>query len=174
MIYLIIISTSTGFCCSQFFQSRNGKIFNIRQHYDFYAEGLLFNDYPFSHWFYPMQIDEFFTEFEDSRPLFDALSALACRDACVSMRVGKSQVAFWDRKPFLWAWIPGRYLKNRPTAPLVMTVVFRQWDPSPRWKEIMEARNGWFTHHLELYDISDIDDEVANWIARAYAARCTP
>ena len=115
-----------------------------------------------------MNIDDFFTGFEISRHLFDALSALACREESVSTYVGKSQVAFRDRKPFLWVWIPGRYLKNRQTAPLVMTVVFRHRDPSPRWKEIVEARQGMFTHHLELFDLADIDDEVAHWIARSH------
>ena len=115
-----------------------------------------------------MSIDEFFTGFENSRPLFDALSAIASRDTRVFIRVGKSQVSFWDRKPFLWVWIPGRYLKNRLTAPLVMTVVFRQRDPSPRWKEIVEARKGLFTHHLELFSVDDIDVAVTGWVAQSW------
>lgn len=114
-----------------------------------------------------MTIDEFFNGFEDSRPLFDALSTTANRDESVSLRVGKSQVAFWVKRPFLWVWIPGRYLKNRLTAPLVMTVVFRQRDPSPRWKEIVEARQGRFTHHLELFGVDDIDEAVSGWVAQS-------
>ncbi len=115
-----------------------------------------------------MQIDEFFTGFELSRTLYDALAEVVSHITPSTIRVTKSQVAFWDGKPFLWVWIPGRYLKNRPTAPLVLTVVYQQKDPSPRWKQVVQNRKGWFTHHLELFCVDKIDEEVIDWVAQSW------
>jgi hypothetical protein len=41
---------------------------------------------------------------------------------------------------------------------------------SPRWKEIVEPAPGRFTHHLELYDVADVDDEVRGWLRQAWEA----
>lgn len=37
----------------------------------------------------------------------------------------KSQVAFYRRKAFAWAWMPGKYLRGRG-APLVLTLALRR------------------------------------------------
>ena len=79
----------------------------------------------------------------------------------------KSQVAFRRRKAFAWAWIPGKYLGGE-TAPLVLTLSLRSRDPSARWMEIVEPSLGRFTHHLELYSPSDIDEEVRDWLQCAW------
>ena len=64
-------------------------------------------------------------------------------------------------------WIPSRYLRCN-TAPLVLTLGFDHRDASPRWKEIVEPVPGKFTHHLELFSIADIDDEVRSWLRTAW------
>jgi len=80
----------------------------------------------------------------------------------------KSQVAFYHRRAFAWVWRPGQYLDGRG-APRVLTVSLRSRDPSPRWKEVVEPHPGRFVHHLELTDPADVDDEVINWLRRAWA-----
>ncbi len=52
----------------------------------------------------------------------------------------------------------------------MLTLSFRFRDPSPRWKEIVEAAPGYFTHHLELFFPEEIDAEVRGWLAAAWAA----
>ncbi len=84
----------------------------------------------------------------------------------LELRVTKSQVAFIHQKAFAWAWVPGKYLKGK-TAPLVLTFSFRERDPSPRWKEIVEPYPGRFTHHLEIFNPADIDGEVRAWLRTA-------
>ncbi len=116
-----------------------------------------------------MTLDEYFAGYDDSRPLFDALLRLMDSIGPTETRVTKSQVAFCHRKAFAWAWVPARYLR-RKTAPLVLTVGFRHRDPSPRWKEIVEPRPGRFTHHLELYSVAELDDEVRAWLQSAWDA----
>jgi hypothetical protein len=41
---------------------------------------------------------------------------------------------------------------------------------SPRWKEIVEANPGRFTHHLELYSKDDVDEELRSWLQDAWTA----
>ena len=116
-----------------------------------------------------MTLDEFFAGHEGSRPIFEALRGAIEDLGLVEIRITKSQVAFCREKAFAWAWIPDRYLHGKH-APLVLTLGFRQRDASPRWKEIVELKPGRFTHHLELYSTTDIDDEVRAWLRAAWDA----
>jgi hypothetical protein len=63
--------------------------------------------------------------------------------------------------------MPGKVLRG-DTLPLVLTILFRERDPSPRWKQVVEPYPGRFTHHLELNEVSDIDDEVVAWLRKAW------
>ena len=114
-------------------------------------------------------LDEFFAGRGESRGIFEALRAVVEAIGPAELRVGKSQVSFRRRKAFAWVWMPGQYLGGK-TAPLVLTLSLSSRDPSPRWKEIVEPRPGRFTHHLELYSIDDLDDQVRNWLGDAWAA----
>ena len=115
-----------------------------------------------------MTLDDFFDGRNESRLIFDTLRAADAAVGEAELRVTKSQVAFRRRRAFAWAWIPGTYLRGRH-APLVLTVSLRRRDSSTRWKEIIEPRPGRFTHHLELYTPSDIDDQVRTWLREAWA-----
>jgi hypothetical protein len=114
-------------------------------------------------------VDQFFAGQEASRQLFDALRSVVEAIGPAKLRVTKSQIAFRRRVAFAWAWTPARYLRGR-VAPLVLTLSFRHRDASPRWKEIVEPAPGRFTHHLELYAVSDMDDEVRGWLRGAWLA----
>jgi Domain of unknown function (DUF5655) len=114
-----------------------------------------------------MTLDEFFTGHKESRRLFDAVLSTMEAIGPVELRVSKSQIAFRHGKAFAWVWIPGKYLR-RKTAPLVLSLSFRKRESSPRWKEIVEPSPGRFMHHLELYSINDIDNEVHDWLRDAW------
>jgi len=111
--------------------------------------------------------------FFEGQPLSQRLYEVVCDaiDAIgdVEMRVTKSQIAFRRRRAFAWVWMPGKYLRG-PCAPLVLTLSLSRRDASPRWKEIVEPSPGRFTHHLELYALTDIDDEVRDWLREAWTA----
>ncbi|MCL7454818.1 MAG: DUF5655 domain-containing protein [Anaerolineae bacterium] len=115
------------------------------------------------------EIDEFFAGYDRSRRLFEALLDAVEVAGSVELRVTRSQIALRRRKAFAWVWVPGRYLRGE-TAPLVLTLGFRHRDPSPRWKEIVEPYPGRFTHHLELYSVDDIDEQVRDWLREAWLA----
>jgi hypothetical protein len=112
-------------------------------------------------------LDKYFENNPDSRRLFDALEAQVLSIGPAEVRVTKSQVAFWRRKAFAWAWMPAIYLR-RKAAPLVVTIALRRRDGSPRWKQIVEPSPGRFTHHLELYSRDDFDDQVHTWLQEAW------
>jgi hypothetical protein len=114
-----------------------------------------------------MTPDEFFAGQAQSKQLFEVVRREIESLGETSMRVTKSQVAFRRRRGFAWVWMPGMYLK-RETPPLVLTLSLPRRDKSPRWKEIVEPYPGRFTHHLELHDTADIDEEVRGWLREAW------
>ena len=116
-----------------------------------------------------MTLDEFFSNQPLSRQLFDAVRAVIDQIGGAEMRISKSQVAFRRKRTFAAVWMPEQYLR-RKAAPLVITFSFPHRDPSPRWKEIVEPSPGRFTHHLELWAVDDVDEEVVGWIRQAWAA----
>lgn len=114
-----------------------------------------------------MTLDEYFEGYDESRRLFESLRGVIQSIGTAEIRVTKSQIAFRRRKAFVWVWIPGKYLRGQ-VAPLVLTLSLPYEDASPRWKEIVGPAPGRFTHHLELYSTSDIDDEVRGWLQEAW------
>lgn len=114
-----------------------------------------------------MTPDEFFDGQALSKQLFETVRREVESLGETSMRVTKSQVAFRRKRGFAWVWMPGVYLK-RETPPLVLTLSLPRRDGSPRWKEIVEPYPGRFTHHLELHDPAEIDDEVRSWLKEAW------
>lgn len=113
-----------------------------------------------------MTLEEFFAGWDDSRRLFDTVYAVLSQTGPAQIAVTKSQVAFRRKRVFAWAWIPGKYLRDQ-TAPLVLSIALPRQDASPRWKEIVEPRPGWFIHHLELFASQDIDEQVRLWLQEA-------
>jgi hypothetical protein len=111
----------------------------------------------------PMTLDEFFSGYEESRRIFDAVRTAIDALGPTELRVTKSQVVFRRRKAFAWVWIPSKYLSGK-SAPLVLTLSFRNRNKSPRWKEIVEPTPRRFTHHLELYSATDVDDQARKWL----------
>jgi len=114
-------------------------------------------------------LEEFFAGQEPSKQIFEAVQQAIETIGPAELRISKSQVSFRRRRAFAWVWMPGQYLRGK-SAPLVLTLSFRQRDKSPRWKEIVEPTPGRFTHHLELYSTADVDNEVRDWLQDAWAA----
>jgi hypothetical protein len=75
-------------------------------------------------------VKDYFAEFPESRSLFDRLWEQVYESAPFDIRVTKGQIALYRTRPFAWIWIPEKHLK-RKAAPLVLSVVFPERDPSP-------------------------------------------
>jgi hypothetical protein len=118
----------------------------------------------------PVTLDEFFAGHDEARAVFEAVRAAIDTIGANEVRATRSQVAFRRRTGFAWVWRPDQYLHAKGMAPLVLTVDLRRRDPSPRWKQVVEASPGHFAHHLELRERSDVDDEVRLWLGEAWDA----
>lgn len=94
--------------------------------------------------------------------VLDAVAA----DGPIDVRVSKSQVALRRRRGFVYLWLPGLYL-SRPDAEVVLSIALGRRVESPRWKQVVEPAPGQWMHHLEIRDISDVDQEVALWLHEA-------
>ena len=115
----------------------------------------------------PTTVAEFFADTPLGVQIHDAVcAALADHDPPVEVRVSKSQVAFRARRGFAWLWRPPMYLRN-PAADVVLSIALERKDPSPRFKEVVHPSPGFWQHHLELHDVSDIDGEVVAWLREA-------
>lgn len=114
----------------------------------------------------PRTVTQFFQGRPKARALFALVRALAEAEDSVSVRVTTSQIAFARRRAFAWVWTPDRYLRGK-TAPLVLSVALPRRDPSPRWKEVVQPAPGRWMHHLELRELSAVDDEVRSWLHEA-------
>lgn len=84
-------------------------------------------------------------------------------------RATKSQVGFYRTHPFAATWRPEQYLSGKH-APLVLSIYLDRRDNSPRWKEVVEAAKGRFTHHVELYSSEDVDAFVRSFLEEAWEA----
>lgn len=115
-----------------------------------------------------MTLDEFFGDHGESRALFEAVRECVETVGDAGVRVSKSQVGFYRRTGFAYVWMPRQYLRTAD-VPLVLTVALRRRDASPRWKEVVEPAPGRFTHHLELRSSDEVDAEVRDWLAEAWA-----
>lgn len=113
------------------------------------------------------KVNAFFDGYPEARSLFNAILTLVNRYGEVELKVTKSQVAFQRKRAFAWVWVPEKYLHGK-VAPLVLSISLEPCDPSTRWKEIVEPAPGRFMHHLELYAVTDIDEEVGSWLRRAW------
>lgn len=86
----------------------------------------------------------------------------------VEERVTRSQVAFRRRRGFAYLWRPGQYVHS--DVPAVLSVALPERLDSPRWKEVVHPSPSTWMHHLEVRHPDEVDDEVAGWLARAWAA----
>jgi hypothetical protein len=84
----------------------------------------------------------------------------------VDIRTTKSQIAFRRTRGFAYLWLPGQYLA-KPAVDVVLSFALGRRDPSPRFKEVVQASPKHWMHHLEIDDARDVDDEVVGWLREA-------
>lgn len=87
----------------------------------------------------------------------------------IEVRTSKTQVAFRRRRGFAYLWFPVEWAR-RPGVEVVLSVALARADGSPRWKQVVHPSPRIWIHHLELSGLADLDEEVRDWLAEAYAA----
>lgn len=84
----------------------------------------------------------------------------------VSVAASKSQISFRRRKLFAFVWRPGQYLSS--TVPAALSIALPIRVASDRFKEVAHPAKAVWMHHLELRDVSEVDEQVCRWLADAY------
>lgn len=103
--------------------------------------------------------------------LYEGVAALIGEIAgarALEVRPSKSQVAFRLRRGFAYVWRPDMYVRTRVPAVLSIALPWRL--ESSRFKEVVHPSANVWMHHLELRDLSDLDDEVRGWLEVAVDA----
>lgn len=83
-------------------------------------------------------------------------------------RVSKSQAAFRRVKGFAYVWRPGQYLRS--TVPAALSIALPGPLESARIKQVVHPAPRVWMHHIELQGPDEVDDEVRDWLGRAYEA----
>ena len=115
------------------------------------------------------QIEAFFAGTALGAAVFGWTSGVVAGLGPAVVRLTATQVAFRHRIGFAWLWLPGAWLA-RPDAEVVLSLGLRQRLDSPRWKQVVEPYPGRWMHHLEVRDMAALDEQLAGWVAAAYAA----
>jgi hypothetical protein len=85
----------------------------------------------------------------------------------VESRTSRSQVAFRHGRGFAYVWRPGQYVRS--DVPAVLSIALPREVASERFKEVVHPSPHVWMHHLELDDVSQVDDEVRAWLGEAWA-----
>lgn len=117
-----------------------------------------------------MEAEDFFAGHTASYAAYQRVRGLIEEIGPVEVRTSRSQVSFRRRRGFAYLWMPGRWLAH-PAAETVLSIALPAPLTSPRFKEVVHPSPRIWMHHLEIHDLDDdVDREVAEWLAEAYAA----
>ena len=84
----------------------------------------------------------------------------------VESRTSRSQVAFRHGRGFASVWRPGQYVDS--DVPAVLSIALPREVAAARFKEVVHPSPSVWMHHLELHDVSQVDDEMRDWLREAW------
>lgn len=85
-----------------------------------------------------------------------------------TVKVTKSQLAFGRRRGFAYVWRPGQYVNN--DVPAVLSIALPRELISDRFKEVVRPSANVWMHHIEIHELTDVDEQVFEWLTEAYAS----
>lgn len=109
---------------------------------------------------------EFFADSPVGLAVHDKVAQVLGSYGGVSTRVTRSQVAFRHDVGFAFLWRPGQYVRS--VVPVVLSIALPNKVDSPRFKEVVHPAPTVWMHHLEIHDVSQVDDEVRGWLREAW------
>lgn len=107
-----------------------------------------------------------FDGFPAALAIHDRVAAIVGELGDVESRVTRSQVAFRHGRGFAYVWRPGQYVRS--DVPAVLSIALPREVASPRITEVVHPSPQVWMHHLELVDVSAVDDEVRGWLEEAW------
>lgn len=116
----------------------------------------------------PSTPEELFSGHPLGLQLYQAAAGAIRELGDIEQRATKSQVAFRARRGFAFVWRPGQYVHS--DVPAVLSIALPRRLQTPRIKSIAHVSDRVWMHHLELWAVEDIDDEVVGWLTEAFDA----
>ena len=110
--------------------------------------------------------EQFFSGSPAGLALYQAVAEAIQVLGPVQVRVSASQISFRRRKGFAFLWRPGRYVAS--DVPAVLSFGLPEELHSPRVKQVAHPAARVWMHHVELWEPSQVDDEIGTWLAAAY------
>ena len=116
----------------------------------------------------PAAAEEHFAGHPDGLAVYRAVAEAVRVLGEYEERVSKSQVAFCRGRGFAYVWRPGQYLRS--AVPAVLSIALPGPLDSARIKQVVHPAPRVWMHHIELQGPGEVDDEVRDWLRRAYEA----
>lgn len=113
----------------------------------------------------------FFDKHTEALPIYDALvKRIAAEIENVEMKVGKSQISFYNKHFFACvSFARVRKKKDCPPSYIVVTFGLNYRLNSPRIEIAAEPYPNRWTHHLLVAEPNEVDGELMGWIKEAAA-----
>jgi hypothetical protein len=109
---------------------------------------------------------DFFAGSPTGLAIHDRVAGLVAAMGDVESRVSRSQVAFRHGRGFAYVWRPAQYVRSE--VPAVLSIALPREVESPRFKEVVHPSPRVWMHHLEVNEVSEVDDEVRDWLREAW------
>lgn len=115
-------------------------------------------------------VTEFFADERLGLQIFERIAGIVHGLGASEIHVSRSQISFRHVRVFALVWRPSMYVVS--DVPVVLSLATPTRIASQRFKQVVHPGPTTWMHHLELRDLSDIDDEVREWLAGAWSAAC--
>ena len=112
----------------------------------------------------------FFNQHPEALPLYRAFEKrLLAELEGVVVQPQKSQITLKNRRVFgAVSFLPARKAKERPDPYITITLGLNRREGSARVDQASEPYPGRWTHHLVIWSVEEIDDELMAWDREAY------
>ena len=100
--------------------------------------------------------------------VLDRVSQMVEALGAATVRASRTQVSFRRRSSFVYLRDPGRW-RGKTSVQVVLSLALKHRIESPRWAEVVHQTSRMWVHHLEVASLDDLDAEVEQWLAQAYA-----
>ena len=110
--------------------------------------------------------EAFFDGSPEGLAVYDAVAGAVRALGTVETRVSRSQIAFRGRRGFAYLWRPSRYVRSN--VPAVLSIATPYELSSDRFKSVVHPSATTWMHHLEVAKVTEIDEEVVDWLTQAY------
>ena len=113
-------------------------------------------------------IKRFFAGRESSLKLFNSLLQTIEEICSPEIEVTKTQISFGEKYKYIWIWLPQTWIKKRSENSITLTIMTGKKLVSSRIEESVKSKDGYWTHHIIIESIKDIDKDIEDLIRLAY------